>query len=349
VNELEILRETARALIEREAPIGRVRELGDAHDALLWRRIVEAGWLSMALPESSGGQGAGLGELSLVAEELGRGLASSAFLPTVLVARALAGNGAEALEAIIAGEAMATVCLAEPDAGWDPSAMQTRADGRTITGRKTLVPGASHARFLVVSAMSDAGGALFLVSSGGGGVEVRESVSMDLTRSFAEVTFNSAPAQPIRGGAAAVTRLQDEGAALICAETVGASAKLLEAAVAYARERTQFGRPIGSFQAVKHRCANMLIALEASRAATDVAVRSLDASTSDASQEVSAAKAYAGEACARLAADALQVHGGIGFTWELDVHLYLRRIRSNRALFGTPSWHRDRLYGLIAS
>jgi alkylation response protein AidB-like acyl-CoA dehydrogenase len=351
LDELAALRETARSLLEHAAPTSRVRELGGATDTELWRRIADAGWLAMALPETAGGAGAGLAELAVVTEELGRTLAGSAFIATVLAARCLASAGdahSKVLDQIASGAATATVCLAEAEAGWDAAAGQTSAapDG-TLTGRKILVPDAAEARFLIVSAQAPTGPELFLVDAAA--VEVQATTSLDLTRRFAEVELHGVPAAALGAGSKAVTVLLHEGAALFCAETVGAASRLLEMTTVYARERKQFGRPIGSFQAVKHRCANMLIGLEASRAATDVAVRSLDASAPDATRELSAAKAFVGDACARLAADALQVHGGIGFTWELDVHLYLRRIRSNRALFGTPSWHRERLYALVAT
>jgi alkylation response protein AidB-like acyl-CoA dehydrogenase len=232
------------------------------------------------------------------------------------------------------------------------SAAQEPDGSFRLTARKTVVQDAANARWILAAARLDGETALFLVDRDSAGVSVRGQHTLDVTRNFYEVILDdvTVPAERrLAGGADLVQRVYDEGAVLTCSDALGAGERLLAMTVEYAKVRVQFGRAIGSFQAVKHKCATMRMQLQGARAATYYAAMAADAGAPDASRAASVAKAYVSEAMSTLAGEALQVHGGIGFTWEHDLHLYLRRIKVDEVLYGDPRSHQERLCALLLS
>lgn len=361
-DERAMLREASRDLLSDHSPIDVVRAALDRDedvDPTLWRLASDLGWPGIALPEEHGGTGQGLIELAIVAEEIGRAAARAPFLPTTLVGRAVARSGpaqlqAEMLPALAAGTAWASWAIAEPGAPWTVEGVRTtaRTDGGAVVldGVKTAVQDAGSARWLLVTAQLDGAPASFLVDRDTPGVSVRRQHVLDLTRRFYEVRLDGARVPSERqldGGATDVQRLLDDACVLMSAETFGVLDRMLELTVDYVKVRVQFGRPIGSFQAVKHKCATMAILVHGTRAATYHAAMAADADTCDASRAACVAASYASAAAGDVAGDSLQLHGGIGFTWEHDLHLYLRRAKVDGVLYGDTAVHRDRLCGLV--
>ncbi|MFI0961303.1 acyl-CoA dehydrogenase family protein [Streptomyces sp. NPDC021080] len=360
--EQTMLRDVSRSVLKGHASPEQVRAL--AGDALsdggeLWRLGTELGWTGLAVPEEHGGSEQGLVELSIVAEELGRAAAPGAFLPSALVALALARSGsaevrARVLPGLADGSTAATWALAEPGGVWSPELVAATAvrDGEdyVLSGRKTAVQDAEAADWLLVTAQLDGTPASFLVERQTAGVTVRRQRVIDETRAFHGVTLDGVriPADRLLGGGVAeVQWLADAVAVLTAADALGAAERLLEMTVEYAKVRKQFGRAIGSFQAIKHKCATMLLQVHGARAAIQYAAMALDAGEADSSQAASVAKAFASEGMSRVAGEALQTHGGIGFTWEHDLHLFLRRIKTDEALHGGSAAHQERLVTLM--
>jgi alkylation response protein AidB-like acyl-CoA dehydrogenase len=358
--EQEELRRAARAFLADHSSSERVRAAmaGEAgFDADTWKRIgAELGWTGVAIPEAHGGAGLGIVELVALLEEMGEALLCAPFFASVcLAAPALIAAGdsdaaREWLPALAEGRATATV-VADAHRR-EATAIEARetAEGVTLSGEAPLVLDGHVADLLVVAARSaGANVALFAVPAASRGVERARLATMDATRRFAKVALRDVrvPASARCGDAAALAAAFDHASLALAAEQVGGAQRCLDLAVAYAKERVQFGRPIGSFQAIKHKCADMMTAVEASRSATYYAACAAAEATADAGLLASAAKAWSSEAYFRCAADALQIHGGVGFTWEYDVHLHLKRARSMEAFLGTPAWHRERVAGKI--
>src|SRR5215216_4967425 len=361
----KLLKESARALLARECGPGRVRELMEtetAHDEGLWRSMADQGWTGLVVPEEQGGLGLGLVEMAAVAEEMGRACLPGAFLST-LFAAALVGRAgsdeqrAKYLEPIAAGELKATVALLEEGASWDADAVKlgaARGGGDfSLTGRKLFVPDAGVADLIVCVARDGDSLALLPVERGAEGVSVRPMPSMDATRKLYEVGFEGVR---VAGGAAlgadgdargALRGALEVATAVLCAEMVGGMHWVLDTSVEYAKTRQQFGRPIGSFQAVQHMCADMLLLTESARSAAYYAAWALTENDPKASGAVSVAKAYCSDAYREVANRGVQVHGGIGFTWEHDLQLYYKRSKSSETLFGDASFHRERLARLV--
>jgi alkylation response protein AidB-like acyl-CoA dehydrogenase len=246
--------------------------------------------------------------------------------------------------------------VAEPHSPWTPEGVATTAtpdgDHVLLRGTKTAVQDAGGARWLLVTARLDGEPVSYLVDRDAPGLTVRRQRVMDLTRALYEVHLDGVrvPAQrALSGGGAEVQRLLDQAAVLTCAESLGVAGRLLEMTVEYVKTRVQFGRPIGSFQAVKHKCATMAMLVHGSRAATYAAAMAADADLPDAGRAACAAKAFVADAVSKVGGEALQLHGGIGFTWEHDLHLYLRRGKVDEVLYGDAVVHRERLCGLIQS
>jgi alkylation response protein AidB-like acyl-CoA dehydrogenase len=306
-SELGLLRESTRGFLAREAPRSSVRaglEQARSLDRPAWERAAAMGWIAALVPEEHGGIGVSLPDAVTIAEELGRGLYGGPYLGC-----ALAAGACPEIQGLADGKTTAAWCeLAEAGAG--------TGGGARLSGVARHVLDADAADVLVVAARDDA----YLVRAEHAHVE--PVAGLDLTRTLCTVAFDAAPA--IRVAAADPRGL---GALLAAADAVGAAAHLLELTVEYAKQRMTFGRTLASYQAVKHKCADMLCWIEGSRAAVAAAA----ASAGD--REIAIAKAYAGEHCARVAGEALQIHGGIGFTWEHDLHLYLRRIKADEAMF----------------
>jgi len=315
------LRDTARDLLDDLASAARVRAHTTTHDAFdgaLWRAMADQGWLGIEVAEADGGVGLGFVEVAILAEELGRHAAPAPFASTVLALDALTRAGDdEWTERLLAGDA--TACVA-----WDAHAP---------------VPYAPSADVAIVC--RDDGVYAFAPAQ-----RPRREPAMDLTREVGWLAFDPATARRI-GDADARTRLLDRGAVLACADLLGSAGRALDMAVEYARDRVQFGRPIGSFQAVKHRCADMLVDVEGMRSTTYWSAWCIGAGDAEASVAASTAKIWCGDASKRVMASALQVHGGIGFTWEHDLHFFMKRAQLDQLAFGDASLHRARLTALL--
>jgi alkylation response protein AidB-like acyl-CoA dehydrogenase len=361
-----LLQQAARAFLDEHCTSAVVRAAWDSSRGEadgLWKEMAALGWLGLALPEAAGGAGLGLVETALVQEELGRVAYPGPYLPTVLAGWAIAEAGSEAqrsrwLADLAAGQARASVALLDDDLGWEPGPGATRAEasggGRvTLTGVKRFAPWAAVADLLVVPARGPAGPGCYLVATGGPGgspgVSVEPAPAMDVGTRWATVRLDRAPAEalgpPASGLAEALLRRGAVGAA---AEMLGAARRALDLSLAHAKVREQFGQPIGSFQAVRHRLAEMLLAVENAHAATYYAAWATDAGAPDAALAASVAKVHVSEAAWKACGDAIQVHGGIGFTWEYDLHLYAKRVRALQALFGDADHHRELIVRYLA-
>jgi alkylation response protein AidB-like acyl-CoA dehydrogenase len=364
----EFFRETTRKFLEAESPLTTVRQLADDPDGFersWWRRGAELGWTSMLVPEELGGgslAGQGLLDLVLVAEEMGRLVSPGPFLPVNVVAAALSAGGTaeqqgDVLPALVSGETIATWCFSEAEATWDAAGVQLQAtadgDGFVLNGVKTPVEAGAQADQLLVTARTGDGLTQFLVASGTEGVAAEPLETLDLVRRFAEIRFDgvkvpkSAVVGTVGGAAADVERQLQIAIALQCAETVGATDRVFEFTTEYAFDRYSFGRPLAAYQALKHRFADMKLWLESCHATATAAARAVQAATDDAADLVSVAKSYIGDYAPEIIEDCVQMHGGIGVTWEHDIHLYLRRATVNRAIYGTPDQHRERIATLL--
>jgi alkylation response protein AidB-like acyl-CoA dehydrogenase len=360
----EFFRDTTRKFLERECPIVTVRELAGSaagFDRGYWRQGAELGWTSMLVPEELGGgsvSGAGVADLALVADAFGSHVAPGPLLPCNVVAAALARSGtaehqADVLPAIVGGEVVAAWALTEPpphDALGDVAVRaEADGDGFVLTGVKSPVEAGAEADQLLVTARTDAGLAQFLLPSGTAGMTVTPLRSVDLVRRYARIEFdgarvptNAAVGEP--GGAADDVEQQLRLAAVIqTAEMVGAAQTVFDFTLDWAFNRYSFGRPLASYQEIKHRFADMKMWLETSHAFADASARHVQGDDALAADMISAAKAYAGDYLAELVQDCVQMHGGIGVTYDHDIHLYLRRITVDRLTYGTPADHRLRL------
>jgi alkylation response protein AidB-like acyl-CoA dehydrogenase len=358
--EQELLRKTARAFLEEFAPTAlarRVLERREIHSAALWSRFAELGWTGLCVPESQGGAGLSPIELCILIEELGRNLAPVPFVPHALATSAVLEVATDSqrgalLRGLASGETIGTVCLSAAGhsaaKGGAPIA-EMRAGGFSLRGSLHFVPDAASAQLLIAPAVLGGEVRLFAVPQPSRGIAIRPMQALDLLRPLYEVVFEDAdlPADALLGVApaapAGLERFLDRALLSISAEMLGGAEQCLETAVRYARERVQFGKPIGVHQAIKHKCADMLFAVEAARSITYYAAFAAREQLDDAGVLASMAKATAGDAYRRAAADNLQIHGGVGFSWETDCHLYLRRARSDDAWFGGASFHRERI------
>ncbi|MCB0925620.1 MAG: acyl-CoA/acyl-ACP dehydrogenase [Mycobacterium sp.] len=341
----------------------RLMETDMRFDPRVWRRLgSELGVLGMSVPEEDGGVGGSLVDQAVAVEQFGNALACGPIFGTVYLAiPALAACPAGAarddlLSALIAGERTAAFAISDRAGAFDTDSVPVRADTDPDTGAVVLtgtvprvVDGAAVDELLVAATGSD-GVSLYAVPTDSPGVERAPLVTLDLTRPQATVTLSHAPARALAGPATAesvITHALQVGAALLAVEQVGAAQHLLDLSVAYAKSRLQFGRPIGSFQAVKHRLADMLVDLEHARSAAYYAVWALADGLDDPPLVVSIAQAAASAAFSRIAADTIQVHGGIGFTWEHQAHLYFKRAATDAALLGSAEQHRNRVAELV--
>jgi alkylation response protein AidB-like acyl-CoA dehydrogenase len=359
----ELFRETTSKFLSASWPTTTVRQWIDdpvGFDRDAWAQGAELGWTSLLVPEAFGGgsiSGEGVCDLAIVAEELGHALFAGPVLPTNLVAFALARSGSEELAArhlpaFADGSEIAAWAASEDDDRWLAEGGAVTAtpsgDGFLLSGVKTPVQDAHVADQILVSTRDTEGVTQFLVPRTAPGVSVEVLESLDLTRRFCRVRLDavevprSAVVGTVQRGDAQLELQFSLALALQCAETVGATDALFDITLQYAKDRKAFGRPIGSYQALKHRLADMLLWLESSKAITDAAVKAVQFDA-DASHAASRAKAYLGEHCPVIVRECLQMHGGIGYTWEHDTHLYLRRVETNRALYGGVDYHLDRL------
>lgn len=366
-DEQELLRGQARDLLDRESPTRRVRELLDGaagYDPGLHARIAGLGWTGIPFPADNGGQGLGMVELALVLEEMGRHLVPSPLQSTVGLAGmvVLAGGTAEQrarlLPGICDGSALASLAHAPLRGRWDPATAVATAgrsgDGYRVSAPSLIVPDAHVANWMIVPARDGDGITLLVVATGSPGVSVAPVPVLDLTRRVSAVRLDA-----VEVGADSIVGVPQAGAVplglgleralvAVSAELCGTAQRAMELAVEHARSRVQFGQPIGAFQAVSHRCADMLVRVEQARSLLYHAAWALDAGRPDAGLAASMAKAYAGETARVVTAGALQVHGGLGFTWEHDAHLHFRRAAWGETVLGDTSHHRERVAELLA-
>ncbi len=358
-DEQRAIQETAREFLAARFKSERIRELAasaDGTDAAGWAEISELGWPGLALPEEWGGQGLGTVELAVLFEEMGFALAPSPLFSNTAVGLALADGASDEqkqshLRPLAEGTRRGAPALFDAGTTATPGAygMAGRADGDglVLDGEKVLVPDAAGADFFLV-ATGD--GRRHLVEAGADGVTVSEEESIDSTRRLSSVRLDGVrlgPEATLPGHGGAYERSFELACVALAAESTGVAQRTLEMAVAYAKDRQQFGRPIGSYQAVSHRCAQMLLETENSRSAVYGAAWAADAEPQALPRAAASAKAYASDAGWRVPDASIQVHGGIGFTWEHDLHFFLKRGRANAALYGDARWHRERVAAAI--
>ncbi|CAM3028518.1 acyl-CoA dehydrogenase [Mycobacterium intermedium] len=359
---------TTQAFLQKEASLGHVRQLhaaGKSFDRDWWRRAAQLGWTGLLVPEELGGgsvSGDGVSDLASVAEELGKTVAPGPLYPvsTVLVGL-VESRGPEAhadlIESLISGETVASWAVSEPGRPWaplDPAVTATPTDGGyRISGTKDLVEAGAQSDVLLVVARCDpdsSGVRQFLVPTDAPGLTVTPLESVDLVKQYARVQFDdvAVPPSSVVGDtaetAAVIERQSQIAQVLQCAEVVGSLQTVFDFTVQWALDRHTFGRPLASYQALKHGFADMKMWLEACRATTAAAVAEIAARSTTAGLSASIAKSYVGEMAGQIVQRCVQMHGGIGVTWEHDLHLYLRRVTLYRAMFGTPEEHNCRVY-----
>jgi alkylation response protein AidB-like acyl-CoA dehydrogenase len=343
----ELLKSNARKFFATECPTEEVRRLMEtetAFDEALWAKMAEQGYTGIIFPEENGGVGLGTVDLILLMEEAGRALLPGPLFSTVALAGAAIHVVASAehqkkyLEPICNGEARATMAFLEAAASWDLITLtMTEVNGK-LTGEKLFVTDAAVADFIVVAAKNG----VYVVSAKAPGLKIEPMKNLDMTRKIYAVTFKDTPAERI-GDAAALSKALNVATAALAAELVGGMQRTLDITVEYAKVRKQFGKPIGSYQAVQHQCADMYLETESARSAAYYAAWTLQENTAEAAVAVAIAKMYASDAGRTVGNRGIQVHGGMGFTWENDVQLYYRRAKASETMLGDGTFHRDRI------
>jgi alkylation response protein AidB-like acyl-CoA dehydrogenase len=363
----QLLKNSARAFLDEQCKPATVRLLWAdprGESEAMWKEMAQLGWLGLALPEAHGGSALGMVETAILLEELGRATYPGPYLTTALVGSAidLAGTDAQKnrwLPAICAGGARGALALLDGELSWAPDAIATRAEktntGWKLSGAKPFVAWAHLADVILVPARGAEGLTLFLVDPGAAGFTQTPVTGMDLATRWVNLTLDGVPvgAEAVLGvpgqGQALFETLLRMGAVGAAAEMLGAARRCLDMAVEYAKVREQFGQPIGSFQAIRHKCAEMLLEVENSHAAVYYAAWALDAKAEDADLAASVAKSYVGDAARKVCGEAIQVHGGIGFTWEYDLHLYFKRAKALEVQYGDADYHRELITSRVAS
>jgi alkylation response protein AidB-like acyl-CoA dehydrogenase len=362
-DEQEMLRQSARSVLEKECPSTLVRRLMEEErgfDPALWKKMAELGWMGLVLPEEYGGSGLNYVDLVLVLEEMGRVVLPSPFIPTMLFAEALKRAGSDAqkrmlLPKIANGDLLATLAWLEPSASWEAGAITLAARSHgpdfILDGVKLFVNDGHIADCLLVAARTSGSGKdgiiLFALESKRAGIKIAPLKTMDQTRKLAEIKFSGVKATradligEAGNGWKILSDVIDRGKVMLAAEMVGGAQKVLDMTVEYAKLRVQFGRPIGSFQAVQHKCANMMIDVEGAKSAVYYAAWAVSNDVPDASVAAAVAKAAASDAYRRVSAEGIQLHGGIGFTWDHDLHLYFKRAKSSEFTFGDATYNRE--------
>ncbi len=361
------LRESVRRFLADRAPLTRVRELmaadDDSTDPLVWAAAgSQLGLPGIAIPEEYGGAGFSFTEQAILLEELGAALYTGPYLASaVLAATALLTSSDEAaklelLPGIASGETIATVAFTEDDGSWEPSAIRLTAmkgageagggAGWLLDGSKSFVLDGSTASLILVFAQAEGGLSLFAVDGAASGLGRKPLAALDQTRKLARLEFGSVPARLVGSpgdGAAILAKVLDVAAIALGAEQLGGAQRVLDMAVEYAKIRHQFGRPIGSFQAIKHKCADLLLEVESLRSAVLYASAAVAEDSPEVPALASLIKALASDVYFHAAAENIQIHGGIGFTWEHDAHLYFKRAKASELFLGDSNYHRERL------
>ncbi len=347
----EFLRDSARKFFAGECPSAEMRRLMEtdtAYDPALWSKLTDQGYTGIIFPEEYGGVGLGKVELMLLMEESGRALLPGPFFSTVVLAGSVldvVGTPAhkkQYLAPICRGDVRSTVALVEDSPNWDPKSVEMIATNGKLTGKKFFVSDAAIADFLIVVTRDG----VFVVHSKARGLKITPMSGMDLTRKLYVVEFSDTPAEKI-SSTSNLSRAFDIATAALAAELVGGMQRTLDITVEYAKTRKQFGKPIGMFQAVQHQCADMYLETESSRSAVYYAGWALEENSPDAATAVSIAKMYASDAARTVGNRGIQIHGGMGFTWENDVHLYYRRAKASETVFGDATFHRERIASMV--
>jgi len=355
--EQNMLRDSVRGFLEDKAPVTRARELMETEEGLdpdLWAEIAAQGWQAMHIPEEYGGAGFGYVELIVLMEEMGRVLLPAPFLSSVVLgANALLVAGSDDqkkqyLSEVASGARRLALAQVEESGRWDEPGIEMTATpdggGWVLNGTKRFVVDGHTADTLIVAAKTDAGVSLFLVDGDADGVSRSRLETMDMTRKQAEIVFEGVKSDAMVGadgsGWETLAKVIDLASVALAAEQVGGAERCLEMSVEYAKERIQFGRPIGSFQAVKHKCADMLVQVELARSAAYYAAWAAAEDNEELAITAPLAKAYCSEAYFFAASENIQIHGGIGFTWEHDAHLYFKRAKTSELMFGEPTYQR---------
>jgi alkylation response protein AidB-like acyl-CoA dehydrogenase len=363
--EQDQLRDAVRRFLDSKSPSSEVRRLMDTtegYDPAVWNQMAnELGLQSIHIPEEYGGQGFTFVELAIVLEEMGRVLLCAPYFSSVvLAADAIMNAGTDAqkselLPGIASGETIATLAFTEPNGRWDASGIEMEASGSgddvTLSGTKMFVIDGHIANLIVVVARTpgssgEDGISFFAVDGDAEGLTRTALATMDQTRKQARLDFENVAARPIGdagSGWPALSKTLDQAAVGLANEMVGGAQKVLDMSVEYAKVRVQFGRPIGSFQAIKHKCADMLLEVESGKSAAYYAAWAAAEDNDELPVVASLAKAYCSDAYFHAAAENIQIHGGIGFTWEHPAHLYFKRAKSSELLFGDPTYHRELL------
>ena len=343
----EILKDSARRFFVGECPMEEVRRLMETdtgYDDKLWAKLADQGYTGIIFPEEFGGVGLGKVELILLMEEAGRALLPGPFFSTVPLAGAVIDAVASPehkrkyLEPICEGKARSTVAILEANASWNSADLKLTAANSRLTGEKFFVTDAAAANFILVVAQDG----IYVADAQAAGMTISPMSGMDMTRKIHAITFKDTPATKI-GNTSNLSKAFDVATAALVGELVGGMQRTLDITVEYAKMRKQFGKPIGMFQAVQHHCADMYLETESSRSAAYYAAWALEENVPEASVAVSIAKAYASDAGRTVGNRGIQVHGGMGFTWENDVHLYYRRAKASETAFGDSIFHRERI------
>jgi alkylation response protein AidB-like acyl-CoA dehydrogenase len=352
--EQTLLQDTIRRWVESECPSTRVRAIMEnptGHDADMWRGLADLGVAGLVVPAGHGGTGLELLDAALAAEELGRAATPGPFLAATMATVALLESGnVEAqrrwLPGIAAGECVVAFALGEGLGEWDAAKLTTRAEGGKLSGEKPLVPYGDVADAIVVAASDESGPGLWIVERGAAGTTHTTLRVFDMTRRVTMATFDGTPAAKIATGRAAIDRARDAGLILLAADAFGGAARCLDMTAKYSLTREQFGQPIGAFQGVKHQLADLACDLEPSRALWWYAAHAFDHLREKSERHAAIAKAHMTDLYDRVTRYAIELHGGIGFTWEFDLHLWWRRAVFDRAFLGEASWHRERAAAL---
>ena len=359
------LRESVRRFLEQRSTtqdIRRLMESQDTYDPAVWKQLAQQmGLPGIAIPEEYGGSGYGIIEQVIILEEMGRALLPAPYFSSaILAATALLESADEAacrelLPGIADGSATATLAWVEKLGAWDITAQigaraAATTDGWSLTGHKTLVLDATTASLVLVVAATPAGPSLFAVVPGAAGMTSRPLKTLDSTRAFGSIEFDATPARLIGTDGAAAEVLQRTlqiAAVALAAEQAGTAERCLEISVEYSKLRVQYGRPIGSFQALKHRFVDLLLEIETAKSAVYFAAAAAAEGDPELPLVASMAKASASDALVHAASELIQFHGGIGFTWEHDAHLYFRRAKTTEHFLGSPQMHREVVAGLL--
>lgn len=363
--EQEMLRSSAKDFLTKEVPMTYVRQMMEDDRGFTdkqWKQMADLGWMGLIFPEDVGGSGLTFVDLIVVLEEMGRVVLPGPYFSSVIlggVALAEGGSAAqqqEWLTGVASGAKRITFAQLEPSGRWDADGIQCAAkkdgSGYTLTGVKLFVPDAHTADHIIVAARTAGstgkeGIGLFLVDAKAQGVSISLLKTMDQTRKLCEVKLDGVSVGGDRiigapdGGWALIDRIVDRGKVALCGEMCGGAQRVLDMSVEYAKVREQFGKPIGSFQAIQHKCANMLVEVESSKSVAYYAAWAVANNVADAPLAAAMAKSYCSDAYRHVSAEGIQIHGGIGFTWEHDMHIYFKRAKSSEVTFGDATWNRE--------